>query len=177
MCWRLNTDSLGAVHGDDVITDGSPEDLEDVDKEMSGPVAKNVLPRIVPQKSIKDENMHLKIGRSEKGFTWEAGPRHAERIVKEMQSHQKAKDVASLASQGSLGKKYEELVNAGDQRWYQGLIDIARFIVEQERNTIYSALAGNALADRYSDDEDPFGQCGGGKWRLHTEAKERVRLA
>ena len=34
ICWRPHTDSLGTVHGDDVITEGNPEDLEDVDQGM-----------------------------------------------------------------------------------------------------------------------------------------------
>ena len=104
MCWRQNTDSLGAVHGDDVITDENPEDLEDVVKEMSGPVEKNVLSRIVSQKYIEDEYMLLKIVWNEKSFTWEAGPRRAERIVKEMSSRQKAKTWNLLYHKAVLAK-------------------------------------------------------------------------
>ena len=78
-----NTDSPGAVHGEDGILDGTPEDSATVDLVMLGSLETELLPWISQHASTETEFLQFQIGWSEKGFTWK-NQRFAEHLVKEM---------------------------------------------------------------------------------------------
>ena len=72
------------VHGDDFLSVGSSKDLDALDKVLKQHLKLKILPRIGPGASDKGIYLHREIRWSQKGFTYEADPKHVEIIIKEL---------------------------------------------------------------------------------------------
>ena len=104
----LEVDSMAAIHGDDIIAEGEPKDLDRLDEVLKKLVVVKVLDRVGP--GAAELGQYLKrhiayiVG---KGYEWLENPKHIAAIIKKNLSNMGAKPQSSLDSK-DLGETNPE---------------------------------------------------------------------
>jgi hypothetical protein len=88
MFYHPEWDVTMSCHGDDFLAEGPAEGLDRLDEVMREGFEVKVLPRIGDPtyggETTSSEHLHRLITWSEAGFTWQADPKYAKFLVKEM---------------------------------------------------------------------------------------------
>ena len=101
-----------AVHGDDMLGEGEPDSLDNIDAVLDEKAEHKKVARIGPEASVSGKILNKQITWSEAGFTYEANPKHAARMVDEMKLAA-ARPVVTPGSAG-LGKNVPDALDELD---------------------------------------------------------------
>lgn len=78
-------DMLLVIHGDDVLTEGEPEQLDKTDGMMERHFLVKILPRIGPGGVSEGQFLHRIISWCEKGFEYEGDPKHIKLLAEDLE--------------------------------------------------------------------------------------------
>ena len=126
----LETDSMAAIHGDDIIAEGEPEKLDRLDEELKQLVEVKVLDRVGPRAA--EHGQYLKrhiVYINGQGFEWLEDPKHLAAIIRN-RSKMGAKPQSSPGSK-DLGRSDPEALDELEEvegKLYQQDIGISIYV-------------------------------------------------
>ena len=130
----LETDSMAAIHGDDIIAEGEPEKLDRLDEELKQLVEVKVLDRVGPRAA--EHGQYLKrhiVYINGQGFEWLEDPKHLAAIIRN-RSKMGAKPQSSPGSK-DLGRSDPEALDELEEvegKLYQQDIGISIYVSTED---------------------------------------------
>ena len=100
----LETDSMAAIHGDDIIAEGAPEKLDRVDEVLRQLVVGKVLDRVGPRAA--EHGQYLKrhiVYINGQGFEWLEDPKHLAAIIRNRSKVVRLRKVKGTDNEADMG--------------------------------------------------------------------------